>query len=339
MRVRDRQRRVGVERQPAGQQLEEHDPDRIQVGTGVHTPAEGLLGGEVLRGADDHARLRHGRDARLHRTGDAEVHHLDDAALGHHHVAGLDVAVDQAHLVAGLQGREHVGGDLERLVGGHRAVLLDVGGQDGSQRLTLHVLHDDVRHQRAVELVLAGVEDGHDVGVGQLGDGLRLTPEPLAERLLAPEFRVERLDGHLAVQRGVVGQVDGSHAAFAEQIAKLIPAARHGTTRIAALRAVLAHDCASPSARWPDGPVRDGSRITCRSLSRGPRNLDRDPVLRGKSAAGVRHVKPGARSVTVRTTSVSEALQERHGICTAPRPAGLMAGLSRKPACRAKAVA
>jgi hypothetical protein len=134
-----------------------------------------------LRSAHHHARLCHGADAGLHGPGDAEVHHLDHAAFVQHHIARLDVPVHQAHAVALGQRRQHIPGDLQRLLGRHRAELRDILVEYGAQRLALDVLHHDVRHQDAVDGVLAGVEDRDYIGVIQLGDGLRLAPEPLAE--------------------------------------------------------------------------------------------------------------------------------------------------------------
>ncbi|MGX1491501.1 hypothetical protein RKD41_003760 [Streptomyces tendae] len=241
MRVRDGQGRVRVERQPPGDELEQHDADRVQIGAGVHAPAEGLLRREVLRGADDHAGLRHRRHAGLHGARDAEVHDLDDAALVQHDVARLDVAVDQAHLVADLQRGEHVRGDLQRLVGGHRAGLPHGLVEDGAERTALDVLHDDVRRRHAVHLVLAGVEDGDDVGVRELGHCLGLTAEPLTEGRLAAQLGVQRLDRDLAVEHGVVGEVDGGHAALAEQVAQLVAATGQRPSRVRVLCAVLAH--------------------------------------------------------------------------------------------------
>ncbi len=248
------QRRVRVERRPSGEQFEEQAADGVQVGALVQAAAQGLFGGEVLRGADHHAGLRHGGDAGLHGAGDAEVHHLHHTAAGDHHVAGLDVAVHQARLVAGRERGQHVPGDLQRPVGGHGPVPGDVRGQDVAQRPPLDVLHDDVRHRAAVEVVLAGVEDRDDVGVVELGHGLRLAAEALAEGLLGAQVGVQGLDGDGAVQHRVVRQVDRGHAALTEQAAQQVATATDRAPRVPALCGVPTH-----RNRYPLKVLRGGT--------------------------------------------------------------------------------
>ena len=252
VRVRDRQRRVRVERQPPGDQLEEHDADRVQVGPGVHPAAERLFGGEVLRGAHDHAGLRHRRHAGLHGAGDAEVHHLDDAALGHHHVARLDVPVDQAHLVADLQRRQHVRGDLQRLVGGHRAVLPDVRVEHRAERAALDVLHDDVRRRRAVESPSSPVSKTETMLVCvSFATACASRRKRSRKACSRPSSVCRVLIGDLPVEHGVVGEVHRGHAALAEQIAQLVAAAGHRPPRVPALCAVLAHVLRPPVGALP----------------------------------------------------------------------------------------
>ena len=101
--VGDGDRRLAAERRPAGEQLVEHDARRVDVGARVDRLALGLLGREVRGGAEDGRRLGDRRGRVRHRAGDAEVHDLDLAGIGDHHVAGLDVAVDDAGAVGVLE--------------------------------------------------------------------------------------------------------------------------------------------------------------------------------------------------------------------------------------------
>jgi hypothetical protein len=88
---RDLDRGLAVERHRPGEQLVQEDADRVEVGGLVDRGAARLLGREVLRGADDRARLRHLARARAARS---EVGHLHATVAVDDHVVRLDVAVD-----------------------------------------------------------------------------------------------------------------------------------------------------------------------------------------------------------------------------------------------------
>ena len=79
-----------------GEQLEQHDAERVDVGCGRERIATDLLGARVLRGerAREFARRRHrvgGVVAEKFR--DAEVQQLYRAVAGHENVRRLEVAV------------------------------------------------------------------------------------------------------------------------------------------------------------------------------------------------------------------------------------------------------
>ena len=62
----------------------------------------------------------------------------------------------------------------------------------------------------------AEVEDGHHVGVGHLRDGLGLALEAGLELGVVRDLGDHDLEGHVAVEDGVVGEVDLAHGALAE---------------------------------------------------------------------------------------------------------------------------
>src|SRR5690606_19514652 len=150
-----------------------HAAGGVDVAAGVHPLTPGLLRREILRRADDLRRLRHGGRRVGHRAGDAEVHHLDIAVTGQHDVRRLDVAVNDAAPVAVVECAQDAVHQLHGTLGHQTAV----GTQELAQGPPVDVLHDDVRHGRAVHHVFAGVVDGDDRRVVQRSRGLRLTPE------------------------------------------------------------------------------------------------------------------------------------------------------------------
>ena len=111
--------------------------------------------------------------------------------------------MNDARLVGGLQGirhrLEHAGGLLHR----HGAVLPD----DVPQGAALDVLHDDVGHRQAVDVLLAGIENGDDVGVVQLARVLGLAAEALTEVDVPRHVGAQHLHGDGAAQDRVVGLV------------------------------------------------------------------------------------------------------------------------------------
>ena len=96
----DGDRRVAVIRRAARQHLVHDDAEGIQVRAAVDLRALGLLGRDIVDGAEGFARERilRRRDA-----GDAEIGDLDAAVLQDHDVVGLDVAVDDAACSSALQ--------------------------------------------------------------------------------------------------------------------------------------------------------------------------------------------------------------------------------------------
>jgi hypothetical protein len=102
----------------------------------------------------------------------AEVQQLH-ARLRQHHVAGLEVAVDDALLVRGGQRLGNLRPDLERLRQRQRALLQPVG-----ERFAGEVLHDEV----GPAILLPHVVERTDVGVLESGDGPRLALEAGPQR-------------------------------------------------------------------------------------------------------------------------------------------------------------
>lgn len=52
--------------------------------------------------------------------------------------------------------------------------------------------------------------------MGQVGGGLRFSPEPLYEGFVIGELGVEHLDCHLAAKQGVLAEIDIGHTASSQ---------------------------------------------------------------------------------------------------------------------------
>jgi len=100
----------------AREQLVEHGAERVDVGRGGHVLAEGLLRGEVGRGAQNGADLS--ECGRLRRTRDPEVGDLERAVAPQQEVLRLHVAVDEPRLVRVLEPVAGLEPEGDRLVGG-----------------------------------------------------------------------------------------------------------------------------------------------------------------------------------------------------------------------------
>ena len=202
------------ERSVAGQQLPEHDPQRVDVGRRRDLLAAGLLGREVLGGAEHRARLR---DAVLHvqRARNAEVGDLDLALAAEEDVLRLDVAMDEPTVVRKCEPVGDPERELERpphrQFPGAQHELLEV--------LAVDVLEDDV----LPSVVVPAVDDGDDVRVREPRDRARLAAEALEVFRILGVVLVEDLDRDAPIELAVVRAKDARHPAGAEELLELVP--------------------------------------------------------------------------------------------------------------------
>ena len=220
---------VVEEGQPARQQLEHDDADAVQVAAIVDLVATHLFRGDVLRRAAGDGRFIPlepiERDVDLvGQLGQAEVHDLDELlvriGIDQHQVGGLQVAVDDADAMGGLQGGAQVGQpEADPL---RRKAL--VGLQHLLQVAAGHVFHDDAQ---ALGIAGRGIEQGDDVVVLEAGHELHFPLEQLAKLGLAGNVVVHHLDDDRLAIRAVAGQVDLAHGAFAQRPHHLVLAQEH----------------------------------------------------------------------------------------------------------------
>ena len=190
--VGDRDGRLAGVRLASGEQLVEHDACGVHVAARVGHALLDLLRRQVGGGAHECAGAGQALVGLLHRAGQPEVGHLHPAVLGDEDVLGLDVAVHHARLVGGAQRGQDRGHRLQGVLRTQPTLLLE----QVAQGLTRNVLHG----QEHVSRVLALVEDLHHVGVGELGDRVRLVDEALHEGGVLCKGGVHDLQGQPSVQ-------------------------------------------------------------------------------------------------------------------------------------------
>jgi hypothetical protein len=214
--VRDggRERRVGLVRRLAGEALEQHDPERVDVGAGVERLQADRFGREVVRGAHEDVRTeggrRAGRGSRQPEVGDP-----DRAVTAEQHVLRLDVAVDEVGLVRGSEPR--------RRRAEHRQCLARAEPATRAEHLTQRRAVDELQHQIGAVGRLAPVVHRHDVRVAERRGSLRLATEPVPEGRVGAEVGVGDLDGDQPVEHLVVGAVDDGHAAPSDLVEQPVP--------------------------------------------------------------------------------------------------------------------
>jgi len=199
---------VTQEGRAARHHLVENRAKRVEVGTGVQHPAQGLLGRHVGQGPDEHARLA--ETGAVEQDGEAEVAQLRDAIFGEPDVPRLQIAVDDPVAMSVLEGLAELIGDLQDLPQG-KAVLLRPSEQL-CQIAPGHVLGHDV----GLAAFFAGVEDG---------DYVRMVAEPrhrldLALHAGEPTFvqplGLDDRDGNIAFEAAVSCEIDALAGALAQ---------------------------------------------------------------------------------------------------------------------------
>ena len=128
-------RRRGVKRGLAGEQMMDGRPQRVEIAAGVDHAALPLLRAHVERGTKRHAVLRELEILAGH-PHQPEVGHLHVARRGHEQVLRLDVAMHDALLGGPDEGRAHLREHGQRLP----RVERPPGLEPGLQRWPGHVL-------------------------------------------------------------------------------------------------------------------------------------------------------------------------------------------------------
>lgn len=216
-----------LDRQASGQQLEQHQPEGVDVGCDRQRSAVELLGTRVLRGQrPDRGRGQAGRQV-VERLRDPEVQQLDLAINGDQDVRGLEVPVQDQRTMRMVDRLDHVEEQPHP-----RPDVEPAGPAPAVDRLAVDVLHRDPRP--AIGLA-AAVDDPRDAGMLEAGEEAALGLEAL-DRQRTAQADGEALDGGALAEAPALAHrlEDLAHAARAKD-AEDPPAAeglRHASLRI-----------------------------------------------------------------------------------------------------------
>ena len=141
--------------------------------------------------------------------GEPEIQYLGVPSFGDKDVGGLDVAVNYAFAVRGIERIRDLNGQREQFF-----IIQRTAGDDVLQRQAVQILHGDERPS----LLLPDVVNGADIGVIQGGRRLCFALEAGQRLRITANLLGQKFKGHEAVQACVLGFVDYPHATAAELV-------------------------------------------------------------------------------------------------------------------------
>ena len=214
----------------AGEHLEEHATERVDVSARVGVASGDLLRRHVVDGADDGS-LRGQAGGRVRPLGHPEVRQvgvLGAIGDGDQDVRRLDVAVHQALGVGGVERRGALREQIDRPARIERSRFTDDLAQVGAD--------DVVHHEEHEPFLFSGVVDRDHVGVVDRRGDPHLAPEALPERRVIGQLGRQHLQRVDALQRDVRHPVDDPHAAAADQLVDPVAPDHEATRELTASR-------------------------------------------------------------------------------------------------------
>jgi hypothetical protein len=139
--------------------------------------------------------------------GEAEIQNFGVAALGDENVGGLDVAMNDAFAVGGVERVGNLDGEIEQVVQFHRAA-----GDGVLQSLAVEKFHRD----EGFAVRFANIVNRADVGMVQGGGGLGFSLETREGLRIFRDVVWQEFQRDETVQADVLGFVHDAHASAAE---------------------------------------------------------------------------------------------------------------------------
>src|SRR6267154_668574 len=185
------------------------DAQRIEIAAVIDRSAFDLLGRHVARRADKSAAAGHAHFCGLERSGEAKIGNEHLIVFADEDVVRLEVAMDNAFGMRGVESVAHLTGKFKAAVERQRAFLF----QDSVEIFTVHESHGD-------ELDAVGftqVVDAKNILVRNSAGKQEFVFEALNDLRIAGKIRQQDFQRGVAIELTVVDFVDAAHAAFTEQ--------------------------------------------------------------------------------------------------------------------------
>src|SRR5579863_2393136 len=139
--------------------------------------------------------------------GETEIENFGVAAPGDENVGGLDIAVDDAFRVCGIESFSDLQGDVEEALEFDRLASDDVLESGAIEKF-----HGD----EGAAIFFADVVNGADVGVVESRGGFGFAAETLEGLAVGRELVGEKFEGDEAIEAGILRFVNHTHTATAE---------------------------------------------------------------------------------------------------------------------------
>ena len=208
------------ERLLAGGQLIEDTAEREEVAARVEFLATRLFGRHVGDSADGGAGtgeehslgIDEGLAAKVcmaigQEFGEAKIENFDGATVGDENVGGLDVTMDDAFFVRGVEGVGELDADVDGARNGE-----ETEGNQFVEGLAFEQLHGD---ESPAILFFDGV-NGRNAGMIECGSGAGFAEEAFESLRIAVRVFRKKFQGDAAAEFGVLGFVNDAHAALAK---------------------------------------------------------------------------------------------------------------------------
>jgi hypothetical protein len=299
----------------------EDDAQRELVRPSVDGSSADLLRGHVARGPEDAPllggerglgrRIARDRVGALVDLGEAEVEDLHLSFAGHHHVLGLQVAVDHTHPVRPGEPTRDLRADARDL-----AERKSAPTREGAQRPALDELHG---HEDA-PAVLAELVHGRDARVRRRRRRPRLAEEPRATLPVADERARQHLERHAASERHVLGAVHDAHPTSADERQDAVAPKRGADEIVVPARRLTTRSCRRAHAAAKVSPRRPARRASELRRERSRCVPAPRPTARAKRAA--RRRRRSGRPLAMRALARNRGRGARASDDRAARPNG-----------------